>query len=103
MRCDGETGQTGNEDNPTNVEGDLACKAEWDFIRGPHQGQQSRRLHTKAEDKTAPDQCAETSRSDLQRGSHPDKTLAPPVNMSLLTAGAVSNGCHKDHCKSKRA
>ena len=55
MRCDGETGQTGNEDNPANVQGDRACKAEWDFIRGPHQGQQSRRLHTKAEDKTAPD------------------------------------------------
>lgn len=33
------------------------------------------RLHTKAEDKTAPDQYAETSKSNLQRGSHPDRTL----------------------------
>ena len=33
------------------------------------------RLHTKAEDKTAPDQHAETSNRCLQRGSHPDRTL----------------------------
>ena len=41
-RCDGETGQAGNRDNPSNVRGIIACKADWDLVRRPHQGQQSR-------------------------------------------------------------
>ena len=53
-RSDGETGQAGNKDNPTIIEGVIAWKLEWDLVRGPHQGQQSfadcinrpdRRLH----------------------------------------------------------
>ena len=34
-------GQAGNRDNPRDVQGVTACKAEWDLVRGPHQGQQS--------------------------------------------------------------
>jgi hypothetical protein len=41
-RCDGETGQAGNRDNPPNVGGVTAWYAEWDPVRGPHQGQQSK-------------------------------------------------------------
>lgn len=45
-------------DTPPNVEGILACIADWDPARGLHQGQQSsKRLHQQAEDKTASDQC----------------------------------------------
>jgi hypothetical protein len=40
-RGDGETGQAGNRDNPCYVQGIMACKAEWDPVRGLHQGQQS--------------------------------------------------------------
>ena len=41
-RCDGETGQAGNRDNPPNVGGVTAWYAERDPVRGPHQGQQSK-------------------------------------------------------------
>jgi len=43
-------------DTPPNVEGIIACIADWDPARGLHQGQQSfKRLHKQAEDKTASD------------------------------------------------
>ena len=43
-------------DTPPNVEGIIACVADWDPARGLHQGQQSsKRLHKQAEDKTASD------------------------------------------------
>ena len=75
MLRDGETGRAWNEDNPVNVKGDQACKAEWDLFADPIKaGSQSQR-HTKAEDKTAPGLHAETSNSRLQRGSNPDKTI----------------------------
>ena len=42
-------------DTPPNVQGIIACIADWDPARGPHQGQQSSKwLHQQAEDKTAP-------------------------------------------------
>ena len=57
MRCDGKTGQTGNRDNPANVQGVTACFAVWDPVHGYHQGQQPLiRLHQQAGQKTAPDQ-----------------------------------------------
>jgi len=43
-------------DTPPNVQGSIACFADWDPSRGLHQGQQSSmRLHQQAEDKTASD------------------------------------------------
>ena len=33
------TGQTGSWDNPSNVLGIIARKAEWDLVRGYHHGQ----------------------------------------------------------------
>jgi ribosomal protein S18 acetylase RimI-like enzyme len=40
-RCDGKTGRTGSKDNPRTVSGVIACKADRNLVRGPHQGQQS--------------------------------------------------------------
>ncbi len=51
--------------------------------RAPSGPAVSTRLHQQAEDKTAPDQHAETSRSDLQRGSHPDRTLGPDARVDI--------------------
>jgi len=43
-------------DTPPNVEGIIACIADWDPARGLHHGQQSFEwLHKQAEDKTASD------------------------------------------------
>ena len=42
-------------DTPPSVEGVKACKAEWDPVRGLHQGQQSFQWLQQAEDKTASD------------------------------------------------
>ena len=44
-------------DTPPNVEGSIACVADWDPACLTHQGQQSfKRLHKQAEDNTASDQ-----------------------------------------------
>ena len=73
MRCDGENGQTRNEDNPTNGEDVIACRAVWDFVRGPHQGQQlSFGCTNRPKTRLHPTKNAKTSNQCLQRGSHPD-------------------------------
>jgi hypothetical protein len=46
----------------------------------------SQRLHQQAEDMSAPDQHAKTSNQCLQRGSHPDKPLAPCPSIRRMIA-----------------
>lgn len=59
-RCDGETGQAGNRDNPSNDRGTIACIPDWDLVCRPIRASSLQRLHQQAGQKTAPDQCART-------------------------------------------
>ena len=62
-----------DEDNPPNVEGVEARKAEWDLISGNHQGQRSMTARTgRTQDCTRP--ARRTVTNPLQRGSHPHRT-----------------------------
>ena len=63
-----------DEDNPPNVEGVEARKAEWDLISGNHQGQRSMTARTgRTQDCTRP--ARRTVTNPLQRGSHPHRTF----------------------------
>jgi len=67
-----------DEDNPPNVEGVEARKAEWDLISGNHQGQRSMTAQTgRTQDCTRP--ARRTVTNPLQRGSHPHKTFFTAV------------------------
>ena len=68
-------------DTPPNVEGVIACIADWDPARGLHQGQQSfQRLHKQAEDKTASDPCQSILSSlAMREPSRQDISAAPAV------------------------
>jgi len=68
-RCDVmQTGQTGNRDNPSDVQGAIACTIEWDLVRGLHQGQQSQPTASTGPDRRLPHQC-HCVNLPLQRGA----------------------------------
>jgi len=82
-----------DEDNPPNVEGVEARKAEWDLISGNHQGQRSMTARTgRTQDCTR--SARRTVTDPLQRGSHPHRTFAAidAFSAEAMTSGSA-NGC----------
>ncbi|ESW66037.1 hypothetical protein X772_35160 [Mesorhizobium sp. LSJC280B00] len=69
-RCDGETGQAGNRDNPKQIGTQFA---------DPIRASSLEWLHQQAAQKTAPDQRAIMSNYLLHRGSHPQRTSLVPT------------------------
>ena len=68
-RSDRESG------HPTECPRQKACVAEWDLVRGPHQGQQSfSDCINRPKTRLLPTKAATSNRA-LQRGSHPHRTL----------------------------
>lgn len=96
-------GSDRNWDTPPNVEGTIACIADWDPARGLHQGQQSiQRLHQQAEDKTASDPrqsiissiaMREPSRQDIGRSCiMPEITVTTGLHMTKRLRRLISLG-----------
>ena len=69
MRDDGEPGQTGDRDTPTNVRDFKPAKQNGTRIRGTHQGQRDSKPHKQAGHKTAPDHLAGASKSPCNAGA----------------------------------
>src|SRR5579871_79304 len=78
MRCDGEPVQTGSRDTPLNVQGVIACKAEWDPARGHHHGQRSKSPHQTGRTEACTRPHANSVHPPLQCGSHPQRTCRAP-------------------------